>query len=99
MSGQPQGQDKFFQILDVVSEYDEALTDMDQSFSDAMVSLAYIKFINPYSSISISGYKPTPAILQYSSEDNKLIFGKDIKFRETGEEDEEELEQQEEIEK
>lgn len=39
-----------------------------------MLSLAEIRFVNPYSSITSSGFKPTPALLRYDSNNNKLIF-------------------------
>ena len=47
---------------------------MSESFTEAMLSLSYIKFINPYTSISVAGYKPTPALRSYCQENNSTVF-------------------------
>lgn len=45
-----------------------------------MLALAEIKFSNPYSSVSASGFKPTPALLKYNCHDHQLEFNRDGKF-------------------
>ena len=39
-----------------------------------MISLAYISFVNPYTSINSKGYKVSPALLKYNEADKKLEF-------------------------
>lgn len=58
---------RFYDVMDILEEYDLALADINETFGEAMLSLAYIKFINPYSSISPSGYMPTPAFLKINT--------------------------------
>ena len=51
--------------MDIVEEYDSALSELNAVFSEAMLSLANIRFVNPHSSISPTGFRPTPAMLLY----------------------------------
>ncbi len=35
---------------------------MNDLYTEGMLNIASVKFINPYSSLSTKGYQPTPAI-------------------------------------
>lgn len=48
--------------MDQVDEYDRLLKEMNQLYTEGMLTIANVKFLNPYSSLSTKGYKPTPAI-------------------------------------
>lgn len=45
---------------------------MNDAYTEAMLVLANIKFNDPFTSISIKGYKPTPAVVKLD-ENDKLI--------------------------
>jgi hypothetical protein len=54
----------FYDVMDLIEEYDCAITDINQSFGEAMLDLATLQFLNPHSSISTQGFQPTPALLR-----------------------------------
>ena len=62
----------FFEIMDQVDEYDHLLKEMNELYSEGMMRIANVKFVNPYSSLSTKGYKPTPAV-------TKVVLMGDIK--------------------
>jgi hypothetical protein len=49
---------------------------MNDLYTEGMLTIANLKFLNPYSSLSTKGYKPTPALtkvaITYDSKDNKI---------------------------
>jgi hypothetical protein len=65
---------KFYEVMDIIEELDVAITDVNDAFGEAMLSLAYIQFINPHSSISTSGFQPTPALLRYSQLQHRALI-------------------------
>ena len=66
--------DKFYTVMDLLHKYDLDITHFNEAFGEAMISLAYISFINPNSSISSKGYKVTPALLKYNQQHKQLKF-------------------------
>lgn len=56
----------FYSVMDNLEEYDLKLTHLNELYGEAMISLAYISFVNPHSSISPQGYKPSPALLRHN---------------------------------
>ena len=62
----------FFAIMDQVDDYDLSLTRLSEQFGEAMISLAYLSFLNPNTSISSKGYRSTPALLKHDPATNTL---------------------------
>ncbi len=52
--------------MDIVEEYDHLIKEMNELYGAGMLAIANVKFINPYTSLSSKGYKPTPAITKVS---------------------------------
>lgn len=48
--------------MDIIDEYDQMLKQMNDLYTEGIMAIAHVKFINPYTSLSTKGYKPTPAI-------------------------------------
>lgn len=58
--------------MDCLDDYDSKIKEMNDLYTEAMLVLANIKFNDPFTSLSIKGYKPSPAVLKLD-ENNKLI--------------------------
>lgn len=61
------GDNRFNQVLRLMDSYDNKLTEMVDCYDDAMTSLGYLKFNNPYCPITTRGFKVTPALKKVSS--------------------------------
>lgn len=50
-----------------MDEYDKLLKQMNEEYCAGMLIIANVKFINPYTSLSTKGFKPTPAVVKVST--------------------------------
>ena len=60
--------------MDAVEQYDMKLSEMNDAFGEAMLSLAYLSFMNPHTSVSTKGYKVTPALTKFNPSTKQLTF-------------------------
>lgn len=65
----------FYNVMDLIEDYDLAITNINKTFSEAMLDLANLQFLNPFSSISTQGFQPTPALLRFDHNNKNLVFG------------------------
>lgn len=78
--------------MDLLDVYDRSMKDVKHKLSEAMLELAHLKYIDPYSSISSAGFKPTP-ICRVVTEELELRWQKP-EFNNESMEDEEYEEEQ-----
>ncbi len=64
-AGEETQQDKFFELLDEVEEYDRISTYIRQKYQEAMIALASVKFNSPHA-LNVSSHKCAPAFLKVS---------------------------------
>lgn len=60
--------------MDLVEEHDSMVTEMNRLYTEGMLAIASVKFVDPYSSLSTKGYKPTPAIRKVVIREGKVAI-------------------------
>lgn len=57
----------FSDVLSHLDSYDKVLAEVVSTYDDAMMSLSYLKFNNPYCPITTRGFRVTPALKKISN--------------------------------
>lgn len=79
-TGDSSGAARFYEVMDALEDYDSALAEVSDSLGEALLSLAEIRFLNPHSSITASGFRPTPALLKFDVASRGLAFDQSGEF-------------------